>query len=71
MIYHIEIQNAHFKLGLDEEIMQRAKECAEVWKVKMTQISNRSTENTPAFKFCVGDPQARRSTVISACYSFA
>jgi hypothetical protein len=63
LIYNIEIQNIHFKLGLDEEIMQRAEECSGVWKNKIAQISNRISGSTPEYQFCVGGPEARRSTV--------
>jgi hypothetical protein len=63
MIYNIEVQNDYFELGLGQEIVQCAKECAEVWKDRITGIGNRVAGSTPEFQFCVGDPQGRQSTV--------
>jgi hypothetical protein len=63
MIYQIEIQNVHFQLGFDEEIVQRAKECAEAWKDRVPKINNRLSGTTPVFQFCVGDSNARRSMI--------
>lgn len=63
IIYNAELQNAHFQLGLDREILNRAEECAAVWKNRLGLISNRIAGRTPDFRFCVGNSQGRRSSV--------
>jgi hypothetical protein len=63
MIYQVEIQNVHFQLGFDDEIVERAKEYAEAWKDRIAKINSQLSRTNPVFKFCVGTSDARHSMV--------
>ena len=63
MIYQVEIQNVHFQLGFDDEIVERAKEYAEAWKDRIAKINRQLSKTNPVFKSCVGTSDARHSMV--------
>jgi uncharacterized protein DUF5677 len=63
MIYQVEIQNVHFQLGFDDEIVERAKEYAEAWKDRIAKINSQLSKTNPVFRFCVGSSDAKHSMV--------
>lgn len=63
MICQVEIQNVHFQLGFDDEIVERAKEYAGAWKDRIAKINNQLSKTNPVFRFCVGTSDARHSMV--------